>query len=141
MPSYTGILLSSSAFLGVRGFRSAPQGDTCRVFIQMADPSGEPVVGRVITFHNRWDNPVHRGVQGKLFVGGHQVSMETDSRGYAEIRLLRGARFEAVITGTSYVRVITIPDKVAANLLDLVSDVLDQFDVVNLTPIDAPRFS
>lgn len=141
MASYTGIVLGTATVIGVRGFSSAPVDDLCRVFVRLVGPDGQPVANRKISFHNTWTQPVALTVQGRLFMGGHQVSMETDADGYAETRLLRGMEVEVVVDGTGYVRVITIPDKVAEDLIHLLSDVLDQFDVVNMVPIDAPRFS
>lgn len=140
MPSYAGFVLPSLR-VGARKFLPASASDLCVVFIRMMDPAGAPVVNRLISFHNLYQTMRIVSSSGLAAMLGAQSQMVTNSDGYAELALVRGTELEVSIAGTGIARRITVPQKGRVNLLTLVGEASDQFDVARITPVDAPRFS
>lgn len=141
MPTYPGILLSASLLLGRRNPSSLDADETCRVYVRLRTLAGLPLVNRLVVFANTWSQVSHSGVGGLSMIGGHEANMTTDSAGHAELRLPRSIEVEVAITGTGFLRRVTIPNAPDANLLDLIGAAPDQFDVARISPIDEPRFS
>ena len=111
------------------------------MYVHLSDPAGQPIANRVLSFHDLGTQPRVSTLGGVIMLGDKPVTAVTNSSGYAEVRLLRGILVEMAITGTGYVRRVTIPDRSAVNLLDLIGESQDQFDVARITPLLAPRFS
>ena len=140
MPSFPGVLLSLP-LVGIRTFRSAAPSDKCLVRVRLFDVAGAPVKGRLISFANSWGNPRLSLLGGMAMMAGMRTAMETDADGYAEISLLRGAEVQVIVTSTGFSRRVTIPDAPEADLMDLISEAPDQFEIARIAPVDEPRFS
>lgn len=106
-----------------------PYSNTAVGYVQLADMMGRAIPGRKITIaavfqpNTVADYGMFRQYQ----------TIETDRTGYAETRLLKGAKVDVSIDGTGFIRRITVPDDLDVfNFLspDLVVD--DEFGIVDL---------
>lgn len=67
------------------------------------------------------------------------ITIVTDSSGHAEVSLVRGTRWRAVFNGTSFVREFVVPDDTTFDLLTVMADSSDPFEVAEPEYPAAPR--
>lgn len=95
-------------------------------YVRIADMSGGPIEGRKVTLFNSF---LPNKVEG-FGIFRHSVTLETDRNGYAEVRLIRGMSLDLSVTGTGFVRRITIPTTGdAVDLLDPTLVINDEFGI------------
>jgi hypothetical protein len=92
-----------------------PLSQTAVGFTQQSDLTGRAMSGRRVTLSNVF---LPNRVAGYV-VTRHSQEIVTDSTGYAEVRLLKGAVIDVAIDGTNIVRRIQVPSNI---------DVFDLFD-------------
>lgn len=107
------------------------------VQVDLVDARGIAVPHQEITFY-----PMHE----LLEVEGFQVALNrapitivTNNSGHAEVNLVRGLRVRVVFEGTSIIRDITIPDEAETDLLTVLGEAPDPFDIKTLPFPEAPR--
>lgn len=119
----------SPAFVSAPSTRVAYD-QTVMAYIRLSDLSGKPIAGRRITVHNVFRPNTATDSTGTWGIFRHYAQVETDSSGYAEIRLLRGARVDFSVDGTGFIRRIEVPEDVdAVDLLDPDLVVEDEFGI------------
>lgn len=81
----------------------------------LVDGGGKPMLNRriLVSVPNQYLT-----VSGKTIFGTDQT-IETDARGYAELYLVRGARFRFAVSGTQMVREVTAPTDSTVTTFDL----------------------
>ncbi len=100
--------------------------NTITCYVKLMDLHGRPIQGRRMTFANVF----LPNVLGEFGIFRHFTEMVTDKNGYAETRLIRGAKVDFSVEGTNFVRRFTIPtlgDSV--NLLDPSLVAEDEFGI------------
>lgn len=107
----------------------------CRVHWRYASQDGRPMVRRLTRFGNVYMPPS----VGSVIVADGYVEAETNAHGEGEIQLYRGCECDVVISGTSIVRRITVPDLPQAELIDLIGDAPDMFSVQRAFPAQPIR--
>jgi hypothetical protein len=112
-------------------------GELSTVKVDLVDARGIAVPNQEITFY-----PMHE----LLEVEGFQVALNraaititTNNSGHAEVNLVRGLRVRVVFEGTSIIRDITIPDAAETDLLAVMGEAPDPFDISTLPFPEAPR--
>lgn len=98
--------------------------------VDLVDGQGVAAPAQPITFY-----PMHE----LLEVEGYQVALtrdpiciSTDNLGHAEVHLVRGSRWRVAFEGTSIIRDITIPDAAETDLMTVLAQARDPFDVQTL---------
>lgn len=89
----------------------------CRGFVRLVDLTGEPAAGQEVLIHNNFNG---QQVEGQVVVGG-DIQLLTDSKGYAEVLLARGASITVGIGGTSLARDVVVPTDPAVESFDLLA--------------------
>lgn len=105
--------------------------------IDLVDARGVAVPEQRITFYAQ-GAPLQVG-QYQVALVREPVTIETDNSGHAEVTLVRGLDMRVVFEGTSIIRDITIPDAATFDILALISNAQDSFDVVEPNYPAAPR--
>lgn len=103
-----------------------PYSNTAVAYIQLSDAMGRALPRRKITIATSFQPNTVAGYG--IFRQTHTI--ETDRTGYAEIRLLKGAKVDISIDGTGFVRRITVPDDL--DVFDMLSPDLavdDEFGI------------
>lgn len=122
--------LDGTPFQGTPGV-VVPSSNLSKAVIQLADGRGIAVRGQKITFYSAQEflevNSFAIGLQ-RASIG----TIETDSRGEAEILLVRGMRVKVVFEGTSIIREFVVPDEGEFNILTVVSTATDPFEIKEL---------
>jgi hypothetical protein len=67
------------------------------------------------------------------------IVLVTNNSGHAEVKLVRGSKWRAVFVGTSFVRGFTVPDSTPFDLMAVVADAPDPFEVAEPIFPAAPR--
>lgn len=103
-----------------------PYAQTLVAFIKLADIAGRPLAGRVVSLTNTF---LPNKVDG-FGIFRNAKEMTTDATGYAETRLLRGMQLDVAISGSDFVRRITVPT--TGDFIDLLDPALvseDEFGI------------
>lgn len=129
-PASTVHLISSA--LAVSSLTCTFSGDsapaaTCKVSAQLYRMDGTPLRYAVVQVGLMHRPQLFSGVS----VFDTDLSAFTDTNGYVEITLVRGIQVEVSIAPLSLRRIVTIPDAPTANLLTLMSQAQDLFDIVS----------
>ncbi len=104
---------------------SAPTA-TCKLSASLYRMDGTPLRYAVVQIGLMHRPQLFSGVS----VFDTDLSALTDTNGYVEIELVRGIQIEVSIAPLSLRRIITVPDAPEANLLTLMSQAQDLFDIV-----------
>jgi hypothetical protein len=105
---------------------SVPKSQTIVAHLRLADMSGCPIEGRLVTLHNVFIPDLASG----FGIFRHSTTLTTDRNGYAETRLIRGMTVDMSIDGTGFVRRLTVPT--TGDIVDLLDPSLvaeDEFGV------------
>lgn len=121
----TGVTVVSSLTCTFSG--DSPPTATCKLSATLYRMDGTPLryaSVRVLLLH-----------RPQLFSGvsvfDTDLSAQTDTNGYVEIELVRNIQVEVSIAPLSLRRIVTVPDSPSANLLTLMSQANDLFDIVS----------
>jgi hypothetical protein len=84
-----------------------PSSNLVKASITIAGLDGQPIEGKSIVFYNVYVPPLR---VGNIAILGHEVTVETDPAGYAEVYLVKGATVDVTISGTGLIRRIVVPN-------------------------------
>lgn len=107
-------------------------------YVRLFDLEGFPMEGAGVTILNKFrPNTVSMGgVTGGIF--RHTLYGETDNRGIAYFRLLRGTEVDVVILGSGTTRSIRVPDDPAIDAFDLLDPSLNTTDEYGIRTPNIP---
>jgi hypothetical protein len=124
------------AFLGRPGLRLTSD-RLCRCTLDLVDMSGNAAACQNVSFY-----ALHR----PMMVDQYGVALDrtpkrisVDNEGHAEIMLVRGLQVRVVFEGTSLVRDVTIPDADECDILGLIANAPDPWNLVEIQLPAAPR--
>lgn len=90
--------------------------ELCSMSVEIIDEDGDPIVGRKVVVSNPW---IYVTVSGLTYaVAGSRWVLTTNSKGRAEVKLLRGMVVDVSISGTPLSRRIKVPDQDSADFFD-----------------------
>lgn len=110
--------------------QSVPKSATIVGFVRLVDMAGKPISGRTVAFYNSAMPNTVTVSSTDYSVARQYMTVDTDSEGYAEFRLLRGIQVDVNIVGTGFTRRIQIPSTGDSfNLFDSSLVVTDEFGI------------
>ena len=104
----------STPFQG-RPLVGLPTSGLCRVYVNLVDLLGNPLVNQEVLIHNKFNG---QQVAGNTIVGT-TITLLTDVTGHAEALLARGSSITVAITGTSLARDVVVPTDTTIESIDL----------------------
>ena len=106
----------STPFQG-RPIVGLPNSALCRVYVNLVDLSGDPLVNQEVLIYNKFNG---QQANGKTVTGGN-ITLLTDSTGHAEALIARGAAITVAISGTPLARDIVVPTDPTIESIDLLA--------------------